>query len=116
MLKFNKRVEFILPEYTNELVALDHQEIIEKLSSAFGGATVTTNKGYWSDNGVLYIDNNINIECFYDSYTQTIGEAAEEVLLYGFTSCEQLALTVKINGQGFILDSVEDIATLKGLL
>ena len=116
MLKFNKRVEFILPEYTNDLVALDHQEIIEKLASAFGGATVTTNKGYWSDNSILYIDNNINIECFYNGFTNEISKAVEEVLLYGFTSCEQLALTVKLNGQGFILDSIDDINTLKSLL
>lgn len=109
MLKFTKSFKIILPKATNEQVALDITPVIIKLSEAFGGATVTENNGYWVHEGVLYLDENSQIECFYNDLDAKQHNAIREAVEFGFNTAEQLAITIELDGTTYILESVYDL-------
>ena len=92
-----------------------NNDIIKNLSSAFGGATVVNGTGYWVDDNTLYKDDNIIVTCNYSDLSNEMKASFLNAIKLEFEKGKQLAVSVELNGELYILDSIEDIKKLSRL-
>ena len=109
MIKLNNQVAVIVPKKTND--GRSTKSVINKINKLFclnfGGTSILEVSGYWLDGGKVYHDNNLKIISNVENIdVETIAEAANLVL----TECEQLAVSVEINGALYIFDTSDSIA------
>lgn len=109
MIKLNNQVAVIVPKKTND--GKSTKSVINKVNKLFclnfGGTSILEVSGYWVNNGKVYHDNNLKIVSNVETIdVETIAEAANLVL----TECEQLAVSVEINGSLYIFDTSDSIA------
>ena len=109
MIKLQNQVSIIVPKTTND--GRKTNKIINKINKLFclnfGGTSILEVSGYWLDGGRVYHDNNLKIVSNVENIdVETIAEAANLVL----TECEQLAVSVEINGALYIFDTSDSIA------
>lgn len=117
MLKLKNSVSIYLMKKDNDKKDLSqlNNDIIKKLSSAFGGATVVDGQGYWVDDNTLYKDDNIIAECSYSDLSNEMKASFLNTIKLEFEKGKQLAVSVELNGELYILDSIEDIKELSRL-
>lgn len=109
MIRLNNQVSVIVPKTTND--GRSTKKVINKINKMFclnfGGTSILEVSGYWLDGGRVYHDNNLKIVSNVENIdVETIAEAASLVL----TECEQLAVSVEINGALYIFDTSDSIA------
>lgn len=109
MIKLQNQVSVIVPKKTND--GRSTKSVINKVNKLFclnfGGTSILEVSGYWLDGGRVYHDNNLKIISNVENIdVETIAEAASLVL----TECEQLAVSVEINGALYIFDTNDSIA------
>ena len=109
MIKLNNQVAVIVPKKTND--GRSTKTVINKVNKlfclSFGGASILEVSGYWVNDGKVYHDENLKIVSNVENIdVETIAEAASLVL----TECEQLAVSVEINGSLYIFDANDSIA------
>lgn len=109
MIKLNNQIAVIVPKTTND--GRKTNKTINKINKLFclnfGGTSILEVSGYWLDGGRVYHDNNSKIVSNVENIDiETIAEAANLVL----TECEQLAVSVEINGALYIFDANDSIA------
>ena len=109
MIKLNNQIAVIVPKKTND--GRSTKSVINKVNKlfclSFGGTSILEVSGYWLDGGRVYNDNNLKIVSNVENIdVETIAEAANLVL----TECEQLAVSVEINGALYIFDTSDSIA------
>lgn len=109
MIKLQNQVSVIVPKKTND--GRSTKSVINKINKLFclnfGGTSILEVSGYWLDRGRVYHDNNLKIVSNVENIdVETIAEAANLVL----TECEQLAVSVEINGSLYIFDTSDSIA------
>ena len=109
MIKLNNQIAVIVPKTTND--GRKTNKTINKINKLFclnfGGTSILEVSGYWLDGGRVYHDNNLKIVSNVENIDiETIAEAANLVL----TECEQLAVSVEINGALYIFDTSDSIA------
>ena len=109
MIKLQNQVSVIVPKKTND--GRSTKTVINKVNKLFclnfGGTSILEVSGYWLDGGRVYHDNNLKIVSNVENIdVETIAEAANLVL----TECEQLAVSVEINGALYIFDTSDSIA------
>lgn len=117
MLKLNKSLSIYLMKKDNDKKDLSslNKNIIKNLSSAFGGATVVDGQGYWVDNDTLYKDDNIIVTCNYSDLSNEMKASFLKAIKLEFEKGNQLAVSVELNGELYILDNIEDIKKLTKL-
>lgn len=109
MIKLQNQVSIIVPKTTNDGRKTNGtiNKINKLFCSNFGGTSILEVSGYWLDGGRVYHDNNLKIVSNVENIDiETIAEAANMVL----TECEQLAVSVEINGSLYIFDDNDSIA------
>ena len=109
MIKLNNQVSVIVPKKTND--GRSTKSVINKINKLFclnfGGTSILEVSGYWVNDGKVYHDENLKIVSNVENIdVETIAEAANLVL----TECEQLAVSVEINGALYIFDANDSIA------
>ena len=109
MIKLQNQVSIIVPKTTND--GKKTNKTINKINKlfclSFGGTSILEVSGYWLDGGRVYHDENLKIVSNTEVIdVETIAEAANLVL----TECEQLAVSVEINGSLYIFDTNDSIA------
>ena len=109
MIKLQNQVSVIVPKKTND--GRSTKQTINKINKLFclnfGGTSILEVSGYWLDDGKVYHDNNLKIISNVENIdVETIAEAANMVLI----ECEQLAVSVEINGALYIFDTSDSIA------
>ena len=109
MIQLKNQVSVIVPKKTND--GRSTKSVINKINKLFclnfGGTSILEVSGYWLDGGRVYHDNNLKIISNVENIdVETIAEAANLVL----TECEQLAVSVEINGALYIFDTSDSIA------
>lgn len=92
-----------------------NNDIIKNLSSAFGGATVVNGQGYWVDNDILYKDENIIVKCNYSELSSEMKNTFSNSIKLEFEKGKQLAVSVELNGELYILENTKDIEKLSKL-
>lgn len=117
MLKLKNSVAIYLMKKDNDKKDLSklNNDIIKKLSSAFGGCTVVDGQGYWVDNDTLYKDDNIIAKCNYSELSDDMKNAFLNSIKDEFEKAQQLAVSVELNGKLYILENIKDIEELKKL-
>ena len=117
MLKLNNSLSIYLMKKDNnkkDLLKLNN-DIIKNLSSAFGGATVVDGQGYWVDNDALYKDDNIIVKCNYSDLSSEMKVSFLNAIELEFEKGKQLAVSVELNGELYILENLSDIKKLSKL-
>lgn len=109
MIKLQNQVSVIVPKKTND--GRSTRKVINKVNKLFclnfGGTSISEVSGYWVNDGKVYHDENLKIVSNVENIdVETIAEAANLVL----TECEQLAVSVEINGALYIFDTSDSIA------
>ena len=109
MIQLKNQVSVIVPKKTND--GRSTKSVINKINKLFclnfGGTSILEVSGYWLDGGRVYHDENLKIVSNTEVIdVETIAEAANLVL----TECEQLAVSVEINGALYIFDTSDSIA------
>ena len=109
MIKLNNQVAVIVPKKTND--GKSTKSVINKVNKLFclnfGGTSILEVSGYWVNDNKVYHDENLKIISNVETIdVETIAEAASLVL----TECEQLAVSVEINGALYIFDTSDSIA------
>lgn len=118
MLKLKNSVSIYLMKKNNngkDLQSLNNT-IITALANAFGGCTATDSKGYWVDSETLYHDDNIIARCNYSEWSDDMKQTFLNSIKLEFEKAGQLAVSVELNNQLYILESVDDIKKLKEIL
>ena len=117
MLELKNSVSVYLMKKDNDKKDLSklNNDIIKNLSSAFGGATVVDGKGYWVDDDTLYKDDNIIVKCNYSELSNEMRASFLNAIKLEFEKGKQLAISVELNGQLYILKSLSDIKKLSKL-
>ena len=117
MLKLNNTLSIYLMKKDNDKKNLSklNNDIIKNLSSAFGGATVVDGQGYWVDNNILYKDDNIIVKCNYSELSKEMKANFLTAIKLEFEKGKQLAVSVELNGDLYILENIEDIKKLSKL-
>lgn len=117
MLKLNNSLSIYLMKKDNngkDLTDLNNG-IIKNLSSAFGGCTVVDGQGYWVDDDTLYKDDNIIVKCNYSDLSKDMINAFLNSIKDEFEKAQQLAVSVELNGELYILENIKDIEKLSKL-
>lgn len=109
MIKLKNQVSIIVPKTTND--GRKTNKTINKINKLFclnfGGTSILEVSGYWVNDEKVYHDENLKIVSNVENIdVETIAEAANLVL----TECEQLAVSVEINGSLYIFDANDSIA------
>lgn len=109
MIQLKNQVSVIVPKKTND--GRSTKSVINKINKLFclnfGGTSILEVSGYWVNDGKVYHDENLKIISNVENIdVETIAEAANLVL----TECEQLAVSVEINGALYIFDTSDSIA------
>ena len=117
MLKLNNSLSIYLMKKDNDKKDLSklNNDIIKNLSSAFGGATVVDGQGYWVDNDALYKDDNIIVKCNYSDLSSEMKNTFLKAIKLEFEKGKQLAVSVELNGELYILENLSDIEKLSKL-
>ena len=117
MLKLNNSLSIYLMKKDNDKKDLSklNNDIIKNLSSAFGGATVVDGQGYWVDNDALYKDDNIIVKCNYSDLSNEMKVSFLKAIELEFEKGKQLAVSVELNGELYILENLSDIKKLSKL-
>ena len=117
MLKLNNSLSIYLMKKDNDKKDLSilNNDIIKNLSSAFGGATVVNDKGYWIDNEKLYKDDNIVVKWNYSELSTEMKNSFLNAIKLEFEKGKQLAVSVELNGELYILENTKDIEKLSKL-
>lgn len=117
MLKLKNSVAIYLMKKDNDKKDLSklNNDIIKKLSSAFGGATVVDGQGYWVDNNTLYKDDNIIVKCNYSELSTEMKINFLKAIKLEFKKGKQLAVSVELNEKLYILENTKDIEKLSKL-
>ena len=117
MLKLNKSLSIYLMKKDNDKKDLSklNKDIIKNLASAFGGATVVDGQGYWVNNDTLYKDDNIIVTCNYSELSKEMKNTFLNTIKLELEKGKQLAVSVELNKQLYILQSIEDIKELSKL-
>ena len=117
MLELKNSVSVYLMKKDNDKKDLSklNNDIIKHLSSAFGGATVVDGQGYWVDNDTLYKDDNIIVKCNYSELSKEMKASFLNTIKLEFEKGKQLAVSVELNGQLYILENTKDIEKLSKL-
>ena len=117
MLKLNNSLSIYLMKKDNEKKDLSqlNNDIIKDLSSAFGGATIVDGQGYWVDNNTLYKDDNIIVQCNYEELSKKMKNSFSNAIRLEFKKAKQLAVSVELNGELYILENLSDIKKLNKL-
>ena len=117
MLKLNNSLSIYLMKKDNDKQDLSklNNDIIKDLSSAFGGATVVDGQGYWVDNDTLYKDDNIIVKCNYSELSNEMKASFLNAIELEFEKGKQLAVSVELNGELYILENLSDIKKLSKL-
>lgn len=117
MLKLNNTLSIYLMKKDNDKKDLStlNNDIIKNLSSAFGGATVVDGQGYWVDNDTLYKDDNIIVQCNYSELSKKMKASFLNSVRLEFKKAKQLAVSVELNGELYILENLSDIKKLSKL-
>ena len=117
MLKLNNSLSIYLMKKDNDKKDLSklNNDIIKNLSSAFGGATVVDGQGYWVDDDTLYKDDNIIVKCNYSELSKEMKASFLNAIKLEFEKGKQLAVSVELNGQLYILENTKDIEKLSKL-
>lgn len=117
MLKLNNSVAIYLMKKDNDKKDLSklNNDIIKNLSSAFGGCTVVNGQGYWVDDNTLYKDDNIIAKCNYSDLSNGMKNAFLSAIKDEFEKAQQLAVSVELNGELYILENIQDIEELSKL-
>ena len=92
-----------------------NNDIIKNLSSAFGGATVVDGQGYWVDDNTLYKDDNIIVTCNYSELSYEMKASFLNAIKLEFEKGKQLAVSVELNEELYILENTKDIEKLNKL-
>ena len=118
MLKLKNSLSIYLMKKDNDKKDLTklNNDIIKNLSSAFGGATVVDGQGYWVDNNTLYKDDNIIVTCNYSDLSNEMKNTFLNSIKLEFEKGKQLAVSVELNGEFYILENTKDIEKLNKLL
>ena len=117
MLKLNNSLSIYLMKKDNDKKDLSklNNDIIKHFSSAFGGATVVDGQGYWVDDNTLYKDDNIIVKCNYSELSNEMRASFLNAVKLEFEKGKQLAVSVELNGQLYILENIQDIEKLSKL-
>ena len=117
MLKLNNSLSIYLMKKDNDKQDLSklNNDIIKDLSSAFGGATVVDGQGYWVDNDTLYKDDNIIVKCNYSELSNEMKASFLNAIELEFEKGKQLAVSVELNRELYILENLSDIKKLSKL-
>lgn len=117
MLKLNNSLSIYLMKKDNDKKDLSklNSDIIKDLSSSFGGATVVDGQGYWVDNDTLYKDDNIIVKCNYSNLSNEMKASFLNAIKLEFEKGKQLAVSVELNGELYILENLSDIEKLNKL-
>ena len=117
MLKLKNSVSVYLMKKDNAKKDLSklNNDIIKNLSSAFGGATVVDGLGYWVDDDTLYKDDNIIVKCNYSELSNEMRASFLNSIKLEFEKGKQLAVSVELNGELYILENTKDIEKLNKL-
>ena len=117
MLDLKNSVSIYLMKKDNDKKDLSklNNDIIKNLSSAFGGATVVDGQGYWVDDDTLYKDDNIIVKCNYSELSNEMKASFLNSIKLEFEKGKQLAVSVELNGQLYILGQIQDIEKLNKL-
>lgn len=117
MLKLKNSVSIYLMKKDNDKKDLSklNNDIIKNLSSAFGGCTVVHGQGYWADDDTLYRDDNIIAKCNYSELSDDMKSAFLNAIGDEFEKAKQLAVSVELNGDLYILENIQDIEELSKL-
>ncbi|MBO8441069.1 MAG: hypothetical protein IAA89_01265 [Firmicutes bacterium] len=118
MLKLKNSLSIYLMKKDNDKKDLTklNNDIIKNLSSAFGGATVVDGQGYWVDDNTLYKDDNIIVTCNYSDLSNEMKNTFLNSIKLEFEKGKQLAVSVELNGEFYILENTKDIEKLNKLL
>ena len=109
MIQLKNKIAVIVPKKTND--GRSTRKVINKVNKLFclnfGGTSILEVSGYWVNDNKVYHDENLKIISNVETIdVETIAEAASLVL----TECEQLAVSVEINGALYIFDTSDSIA------
>lgn len=118
MLKLNNSLSIYLMKKDNngkDLTKLNNG-IIKELLDAFGGATVVDGQGYWVDNDTLYKDDNIIVKCNYSELSNEMKINFLKAIKDEFEKAQQLAVSVELNGELYILENIKDVEKLSKLI
>ena len=117
MLDLKNSVSIYLMKKDNDKKDLSklNNDIIKNLSSAFGGATVVDGQGYWVDDDTLYKDDNIIVKCNYSELSNEMRASFLNSIKLEFEKGKQLAVSIKLNEQLYILGQIQDIEKLNKL-
>lgn len=117
MLKLNNALSIYLMKKDNNKKDLSklNNDIIKKLSSVFGGATVVDGQGYWVDNDTLYKDDNIIVKCNYSKLSDEMRASFLNAIQLEFEKGKQLAVSIELNKELYILENTKDIKKLNKL-
>ena len=117
MLELKNSVSVYLMKKDNDKKDLSklNNVIIKNLSSAFGGATVVDGQGYWVDDDTLYKDDNIIVKCNYSELSNEMRASFLNAIKLEFEKGKQLAVSVELNEQLYILENLSGIEKLNKL-
>ena len=113
MLKLNNSLSIYLMKKDNDKKDLSklNNDIIKNLSSA----TVVDGQGYWVDNDALYKDDNIIVKCNYSDLSNEMKVSFLNAIELEFEKGKQLAVSVELNEELYILENLSDIKKLSRL-
>lgn len=119
MIKLDKNFKLYIPEMDNNKKSYPKTKkyILELLSVYFGGATSYKARGYWSDEGMLYVDEMNVVQVNYTNETLTFDRVKVLVDCIDkiFKVYSQEAVSLEINGVLNILDKNDNIKDIIGL-
>ena len=118
MLKLNNSLSIYLMKKDNDKKDLSklNNDIIKNFSSAFGGATVVDGQGYWVDDNTLYKDDNIIVTCNYSNLSNEMKASFLKAIKKEFEEAQQLAVSIELNGELYILENTKDIEKIKQII
>ena len=93
----------------NEGVSLKplNNQLKMKASESFGGCTLLDSKGYWSENGKLFVDDSYRLIIDFNSDQDTIAKLLELIKME-LVGGRQEAVCFTVNGSTSISESIDE--------